>query len=115
MTDDSTNKVAYLDTLDGSKKVWEIEVNVKGKAVTFKVDTGAEVTAPSDSTWEFLGITTPLKSAGLSLFGPPLNLLGKTTLSLTYNGNTCMEEVFIIKGLNNNLLGLLTIKELSFL
>ena len=51
MADNSTIEVAYLDTLDGSKKVWEVEVYVKGKAVTFKVDTGAEVTALSDSTW----------------------------------------------------------------
>ena len=116
MADNSTTEVAYLDMLDSSKKVWEVEVNVKGKAVTFKVDTGAEVTALSDSTWKSLAITTPLKSAGLSLFGPdqtPLNLLGKTMLPLTYNGNTCTEEVFVVKGLKNNLLGLPTIKELS--
>ena len=85
MTDDSTIKAAYLNTcmVDGSKKVWEIDVNINCKAVTCKVDTGAEETALADSTWESLGNTTPLKSAGLSLFGPvqtPLNLLGKATL-----------------------------------
>ena len=36
-------------------------------------------------------------------------------LPLTYNGNTCMEEVFVITGLKNNLLGIPTIKELSLI
>jgi len=118
MEDNLTTRVAYLDTLDGSKKVWEIDINVNGKEITFKVDTGAEVTALSDATWDSLGVTSPLKNAGLSLFGPdqiPLNLLGKTTLPLTYNGNTSTEEVFIVKGLKNNLLGLPSIKELSLI
>jgi len=77
------------------------------------VDTGAEVTALSDSTWKSLGITTPLKSVGLPLFGPELTW--KKMLPLTYNGNTCTEEVFVVKGLKNNLLGLPTIKELSLI
>ena len=90
--DKSDNAIAYLDTLGGSKKVWEIDVNVNGTVVTFKVDKGAEVTAFSDA--RSLGIATPLKKAGLSLFGPdqtPLNFLGKTTLPFTYvyNGNIC--------------------------
>jgi len=74
--DKSDNAIAYLDTLGGSKKVWEIDVNVNGTVVTFKVDKGAEVTAFSDA--RSLGIATPLKKAGLSLFAPdqtPLNFL----------------------------------------
>jgi len=71
MTDDLITKVAYLDMLDGLNKIWEIEVNVKGNVVTFKVDTGTEV------TYSTFGNQTPLKSAGLSPFGldqTPLNL-----------------------------------------
>jgi len=118
MTDNSTTKIAYLDTLNSSKKVWEVEVNVTGKTVTFKVDTGAEVTALSDSTWKSLGIKTPLKSAGLSLFGPdetPLNLLGKTTFATDLQWKYLYRRNFVVKGLKSNLLGLPTIKELSLI
>ena len=114
----TTTDVAYLDTLDGPSKVWEIDVNVRNKTVTFKVDTGAEVTALSDTTWTSLGIATPLKNAELSLFGPnqtPLNLLGKTSLTMSYKGKTSTQDVFIVKGLKNNLLGLPTIRELNLI
>ena len=113
-----TTNVAYLDTSDGPSKVWEIDVNVRDKTVTFKVDTGAEVTALSDTTWTSLGIATPLKNAKLSLFGPdqtPLNLLGKTSLTMSYKGKTSIQDVFIVKGLKNNLLGLPTIRELNLI
>ena len=113
-----TTNVAYLDTLDGLSKVWEIIVNVGDKTVTFKVDTGVEVTALSDTTWTSLGIATPLKNAELSLLGPdqtPLNLLGKTSLTMSYKGKTSTQDVFIVKGLKNNLLGLPTIRELNLI
>ena len=113
-----TTNVAYLDTLDGPSNVWEIDVNVRDKTVTFKVDTGAEVTALSDTTWISLGIATPLKNSELSLFGPdqtPLNLLGKTSLTMSYKGKTSTQDVFIVKGLKNNLLGLPTIRELNLI
>ena len=63
--DTSDNAIAYLDTLGGLKKVWEIDVNVNGTVVTYKVDKGAEVTAFSDA--RSLGIATPLSYLSLVL------------------------------------------------
>ena len=43
---------AYLDTLHaGQAGSWTTTINVNGKPTEIKVDTGAEVTAPSESTF----------------------------------------------------------------
>ena len=47
---------AFLDTVsDDDKGVWNTDLFINGKTVTFKIDTGAEVTAISKETWETLG------------------------------------------------------------
>ena len=115
---DDTDR-AYLDTVRGEQsRIWVVDVKINDRTVSFKVDTGAEVTAISEPTWSSLGITTPLAKAKTLLFGPdqrPLEVVGKAPLPLAYNQKTCVQTVYIIKGLKNNLLGLPAIIELKFL
>ena len=109
----------YLDTVEGNKKnMWAITIQIQGKPIVVKVDTGAEVTAISDSTWKSMDIAMLLEETEVSLYGPDqthLNILGKINLSLTYQGRCCTQDVYIIKDLKSDLLGLPAIKELELL
>ena len=110
---------SYLDTVRGEQnQIWEVEVTVNNRTVPFKVDTGAEVTAISEPTWISLGITSPLAKTNTLLFSSdqtPLEVIGTTSLSLTYHHESCSQTVYVIKGLRNNLRGLPAIRELKFL
>ena len=109
----------YLDTVVGSKKnMWSITIQLQGKPIVIKVDTGAEVTAISDSTWKSLKIMKPLEETEISLYGPDntnLKILGKINLTLTHDQRSCTQDVYIIKDLKSDLLGLPAIKELELL
>ena len=45
----------------------------------------------------------------------PLEVVGKTSLKLTYKGKSSVQRVFVIKHLQNNLLGLPAIKALELI
>ena len=85
----------------------------------FKVDTGAEVTAMSDSAWELVHEQSgQLERSKQLLYGPdhqPFTIRETATLTLSLNGKSCKQEVFIVKGFRNNLLGLPAIKQLQLL
>ena len=96
----------YLDTVEGSKKnKWAITILMQGKPMIVKVDTGAEVTAISDSTWKSLNLTKPLEKTGVSLYGPDqthLKILGKINLTLTHHERYCTQDVYVIKDLKSD-------------
>ena len=70
----------YLDMVEGNKKnMWAITIQMQGKSIVVKVDTGVEVTAISDTTWKSLNIAKPLKETEVSLYDPDqmhLKILG---------------------------------------
>jgi len=52
---DDTDR-AYLDTVRREQsRIWVVDVKINDRTVSFKVDTGAEVTAISEPTWSSLG------------------------------------------------------------
>ena len=76
----------YLDTVNGhNEKHWCVEVLIESDPVTFKVDTGAEVTALSDTTFHSLkNPELKLKKSNQTLCGPnhsPFDVLGEVTLN----------------------------------
>ena len=109
----------YLDTVEGNKRnMWAITIQMQGKPIVVKVDTGAEVTAISDSTWKSLNFAKPLEETGVSLYGPDqthLKILGKINLTLSHHERCCTQDVYVIKDLKSDLLGLPAIKELELL
>ena len=117
--DEEYTETAYLDTIEGIKgNIWEVQIAISDKIVIFKVDTGAEVTVLSDTTWKILNLSEPLQNLKTSLCGPDsaaLKVLGKAVLTLTHNGRQCTQPVFIVKNIKNNLLGLPAIKALDLL
>ena len=81
----------------------------------FKLDTGAEVTAVSEETYEKLGKPT-LNAPGKMLYGPsrhPLRVLGQFHCDLSHKRKSTTQPVFVVEGLKSNLLGLPAIVALS--
>ena len=60
----------------------------------------------------------PLEETGVSLYGPDqthLKILGKINLTLSHHERCCTQDVYVIKDLKSDLLGLPAIKELELL
>ena len=76
--------------------------------MTFKLDTGAEVTAISMETYLQLG-KPPLLPSDKHLSGPaqqPLVVKGHFTCNLSYGDKQTTQQVFVVEHLKTNLLGL---------
>ena len=109
---------AFLDAMTTKEdSSWNITVTLNNKPTEFKLDMGAAVTAISEETFKtlpMLQLTKPCKI----LSGPTrqkLNVLGQFTATLSHNNTNTEQEVFVIQGLQNNLLGLPAITALQLL
>ena len=70
----------YLNAVGGDSNAWKIELNVEDQPLPFKIDTGAEVTAISESAWKSLRNPPTLTKATKNLCGPdrkPLQIVGQ--------------------------------------
>ena len=108
----------FLDTINsGQRNMWNVTIQVEGKDVRFKLDTGAEVTVVGEKVLNSLDskkLQTPTKR----LCGPdqtPLQVLGEIPVTPAYKNRSCCHPVFIVKNLQQNLLGLPAIQSLSLL
>ena len=84
--------------------------------VTFKLDTGAGVTAVSERVHQSLHPTTPLLKPTKVLYGPDrkqLQVLGQFTHTISHDKKTSEQQIFVVKGLRTNLLGLPAITALK--
>ena len=98
---------------------WTNTLVIAGKKVQFKLDTGAEVTAMSKTTYRRLGQVT-LQRATRSLQGPagqPLNVLGQFTNKITHPTTSVFSQdtIYVVRGLKSNLLGFPAICNLQLL
>ena len=93
------------------------KVLVDGKEVIFKVDTGVKVTVLTENILTQLNLKK-LRKSWKSLCGPDqrhLSVLGELLVSLSYKGKSCVQLVYVMKGLRVNLLGLPAIQALGIL
>ena len=77
---------------------WLTEVSVNKVPVTFKIDTGAEVSAISEIAFDKLP-NVKLQKCSRKLYGPamsPLSVLGQFTASLTHKHTTSQQNVFVV-------------------
>lgn len=84
----------------------------------FKIDTGAEVTVITEKTAEGLNVKHLMKSSKKKLFGADrreLSLTGKISCILEYGNKSTIQDLFVIKQLSKNLLGLPAIKVLEMI
>ena len=104
----------YLDAISDQSlrpaTAWHIRAIVNNTEVVFKIDTGAEVTAISKKVY----VGNPTKI----LCGPsrhPLDVWGCITVQLRYKQHTIRHHMYVVKTLNQNLLGLPAITALNIL
>ena len=83
-----TEETAFLFPVSTSHGTsWSIDLQVGHKQLSFKLDTGAEVTAISERSYNSLG-RPPLASASRILYGPtsqPLQVMGQISIILSYD------------------------------
>ena len=112
---DDLDDIAFLDVVSGNQKsTWTATVSLEGKQVQFKLDTGAAVTAITEETYNVIQCPT-LRKSSKALYGPSnqeLHVLGQFTGHLTYLQNVKQEDIYVIRGLKTDLLGLPAITSL---
>jgi ribosomal protein L44E len=113
----TNDDIAYLNVLEEDQETsWKAPVKLGETEMYFKIDTGAEVTAISEQTYRKLQNSPPLKKPDKRLLGPsrnPLKVIGQIETELNYKNKTIKHHVYIVRGLNTNLLGLPAIKALD--
>jgi len=92
-TDAEVIDTAYLNTLESerAKTSWITTVVIDGKEMSFKLDTGAEVTVISDKTLKALG-AKELQSSTKRLCGPdqrPIEVMGEFSATLSQGAVMC--------------------------
>ena len=95
--------------------MWTATIQVEGKDVCFKFDTGAKVTVVGENVLHSLD-SKKLQTLTKRLCGPDqtcLEVLGEIPVTLVYKNRSCSLQIFIVKNLQQNLLGLPAIKSLS--
>ena len=102
-------EAAFLGTVTSQESsTWKTMLKLNGKEVSFKLDTGAEVTAISEETYRQVYGKT-LQRASKVLYGPAcqsLKVIGQFRGQLSGKQQSHEETIFVIRGLKNNLLGL---------
>ena len=114
-TKDSDMDSIFLGAVESGQSSWKIELLVHGHPISFKLDTGAEVTAIAEKDYYTLG-AIPLKPSTLALYGPAqqsLNVKGQFKGKLTLGQKTSIQTIYVIRGLKTNLLGLPAITSLN--
>ena len=94
---------------------WRESINLNGRTITFKLDTGSEVTAISKETLQ--KIQRPiLERPTSSLHGPShqsLKVAGQFSGKLSYRPISTRQQAFVVEDLSTNLLGLPAITALK--
>ena len=112
-------ETVYLDTLEGqnpTQSSWTCHTELNGKTTLFKIDTGAEVSAVTEQTFNSMAPSTPLNKPSKVLHGPnkqPHDTLGCVTVLLAHKDKSTIQEVFVIPKLTHNLLALPAITALE--
>ena len=106
--DTSSLDTAFLGNLSmANESSWSADVEIKREAIHFKLDTGAEVTAISEKSFQSLSQVS-LKKATKVVYGPArqkLDVMGQFEEVITYGDNSSKQTIFVIRNLKVNMLG----------
>ena len=94
---------------------WMATILVSGQSLPFKIDTGADVTAISEEDYKKIQGRRKLTKPSKILRGPsnqPLPVVGEFVGSLTFQGKSEKHQIFVVKGLKSNLVGLPAIRSM---
>ena len=107
---------AFLGTVSKTMgtEAWHVHVFIENQRVRFKMDTGADVTVIPDTCVPRK--KTPLQKSAKGLFGPgqnSLQVLGKSSSKMECKGAVNSQDVYVVKNLQEPLLGRPTIEVLQ--
>ena len=111
----------FLGSVTSDKAAWTANIGIKNTTIKFKLDTGADVTAVSQTDMNriFSGTQQPvLQKAERPLLGPgriPLDVSGFVRLQLRSGVKQTMQKVYVVKHLSTPLLGFPAITALGLL
>ena len=113
---ENRDQPGFLGVVTSSEEAsWSVDIRLKRQIVTFKMDTGAEVTAINEGTHQLLG-EPELRKPTKVLWGPAhqtLDVVGQFMGWLKYRKRSARQSVYVVKGLKTNLLGLRAITALQ--
>ena len=98
-------------------KPWNIKLSLRGTNLQFKVDTGADVTVISEEQFKRLNFGKLAKS-DKTLFGPgneKLRVIGKFESEIESNDKIIVQDIYVVKGLHQALLGRPAINALNLI
>ena len=108
-SDENVTDTTFLDTLSAPQNsTWVVNIELNGHHTNFKLDTGAEVTAISEETYQTLQ-KPKLKVSTKLLYGPsqfPLKTVGQFSGRLRYKSTSAIAQIYAVEGLRKDLLGL---------
>ena len=97
----------------------DVIIKVNGQGVNFKIDTGAEVSVITERTMDSLKLNRKLsRETTKQLMGAnktQLEVICEFVACLEYNGRKAEQPIYVVKKLQNDLLGLPAIKALNLL
>ena len=102
------------DSLEDNK--WRVQLKVSGKPLVFKIDTGADITAMSKSTFDSLPSQLKLHPSRIVLFSPggELQCAGQFTTIMPCCNKNYEVDIFVISGDHaSNLVGRQTACEIG--
>ena len=92
---------------------WVVPINILGKTIKFKIDSGADFTVIPANILHTVLTNAEVQDTKKIIYGPdrtPLQLEGRVVENIEFNGKSCLEEIYVVKGLQTCLLGKPAIK-----
>lgn len=113
----NTLDLAFLDTvIQGCGSCWTTKIQLCGKETTFKIGTGAEVTAISNHTYETLTEKPHLGVTSISVWTIPDTTHSASASSIQGTCSlysTAMQDIYLVQGLKSDVLGLPAVRALN--
>ena len=109
----------FLGALSGDSledSTWRVQLKVSGKPIVFKIDTGADITAMSKSTFDSLPNQPKLHPSRIARFSPggKLQCAGQFTTTVTCCNKNYEVDIFVITGEHaSNLFGRQAAREMG--
>lgn len=108
----------FLGEVKGNNTGWHSDIKLNGEVVSFKLDTGAAVTAIPTRLYSSNSRDGPLLSTNKKLYGPSNNILpvvGHLVIQLESKDKSAIQPVFVTDSLARPLLGLPAIEALQLI
>ena len=98
----------FLGSINGGTerlKPWHANLNLRGKNINFKIDTGADVTVMSHASYQSLGTRLMPSNIKMKSASGPLTCLGYFNAHVKRAGRQHTLQVYVVEELDVNLLG----------